>query len=119
MVNVFKLYKYADKLDYFLLVIGILLSSTAGCGLPFFAIAAGNMVDAFDSTNDEMIEKTEDARNEFLYIGAATFVASFFSVIIWMRLGESVSQKCRKLYLKSILKRSLKTVQKYNDRKTL
>lgn len=95
------------------------MSAAAGCGLPFFAIAAGNMVDAFDSTNDEMIGKTAGARNEFLYIGATTFVASFFSVIVWMRLGESVSQKCRKLYLKSILKKDSKEIQKYNDSKTL
>lgn len=87
MINFFKLYKYAGKEDYFLLVIGFILSAAAGCGLPFFAIAAGNMVDAFDSTNDEMIEKTADARNQFLYIGAATFAASFISVIVWMRLG--------------------------------
>ena len=46
-MNFFRLYKYADRIDYALIFIGILLSVATGCGLPFFAVVAGDMVDAF------------------------------------------------------------------------
>jgi hypothetical protein len=35
-----------------LIFLGALLSIATGCGLPFFAIVAGDMIDAFDEINE-------------------------------------------------------------------
>jgi len=42
------LYRFASKFDYGLIIIGIVFSIATGLGLPFFAVVAGKMVDAFD-----------------------------------------------------------------------
>ncbi len=63
------------------------------------------MIDAFNEASDEMIYKTENARNLFLLIGAGTFVAGLLSVIVWMKIGERVSVRCRRLYLVKFLEK--------------
>jgi hypothetical protein len=47
-VHFFKLYRYNDRWDFLLLIVGIITAIGTGFGLPLFAVVAGDTIDAFD-----------------------------------------------------------------------
>lgn len=53
-VGYFELFKFADKLDIFLMVIGMIFSLGNGVSIIFYSIPFGQLVDAFsgDKTSD-------------------------------------------------------------------
>jgi uncharacterized membrane protein YczE len=48
------MYRFNDRYDNLLLVIGIIFSIGTGFGLPLFAVVAGDTIDAFDESADQL-----------------------------------------------------------------
>lgn len=98
------LYRFADKNDKILLVIGVIFSLITGAGFPFFGYIWGKVTDAYAlPTTQDTVNKSEHYRNVFLYIGGGTLIAAWISFACWIIVGERMALKCRKAYLNSLL----------------
>ena len=54
-ISYFKLYRYADNKDKFMMAIGSVSAFLNGATFPIFSIIFGNMTDVFSKSNDQII----------------------------------------------------------------
>lgn len=68
------------------MIIGTICACAMGTALPAFALLWGQMTDSFDNF-DEMVESAKNIMFQFIYIGAAAFVAGWGMFACWMITG--------------------------------
>lgn len=109
MVSFFSLYRYAEVIDNFLLILGIFGAIGAAISFQISMIFLGEATNGYSVTNtdNEIMDQISTNCIYNVYAGVANFILSAFTETCWTALGERLGIKVRELYLKSILKQSV------------
>eukprot|EP00249_Psilotum_nudum_P017807 c26498_g2_i1 orf=1-1242(-) len=104
-VPFYKLFSFADGLDYVLILFGTIGACLHGIAIPIFFIFFGKLIDAFGSQSNPHKMGKEVAKYAFyfLYLGLAVLGAGWLEVSCWMQTGERQSARMRTEYLKAML----------------
>jgi ATP-binding cassette subfamily B (MDR/TAP) protein 1 len=81
----------------------------AGCSFPWFAYLWGKILDSFLKADDpeQRLDHAIYYRNIFFYLGIAALVSSCIAFASWTILSERMAVKCRKAYMKSLLRQEV------------
>ena len=81
----------------------------AGCSFPWFAFLWGKILDSFLVTNDPQarLDNAVHYRNIFFYLGLGALVSSWISFACWTIISERMAIRCRKAYMKSLLRQDI------------
>jgi len=100
------MFRFANRTDYVLMLVGTICASIVGTAFPIFALLWGEMTNAYGNT-DAMVSKAHDVMLKFIYIGIGVIFAGWGMFGCWMITGERQGIACRKQYLKSLLKQEI------------
>lgn len=108
-VSFFELFRFAEGSDYLLIVLGVIFAMVAGCSFPWFAYLWGKILDAFLNANDaaKRLDEAAHYRNIFFYVGVGALFASWIAFASWTILSERMAVRCRKAYMKSLLRQDV------------
>ncbi|KWU43090.1 P-loop containing nucleoside triphosphate hydrolase protein [Rhodotorula sp. JG-1b] len=112
----FELFRYSTKFEVFLNVVGIICAIAAGVAQPAMTILFGNLTTAF--TDFGKNPGSPDARSRLfdevnkdvlilVYIGIASFVATWIYMFTWIYTGETTTRRVRENYLQAILRQNI------------
>ncbi|CAG8612827.1 7729_t:CDS:2 [Gigaspora margarita] len=120
-ISYITLYRFATKLDWIIMFIGLVFSMAAGSTLPTIALLLGSMIDSYTdikihtiSTN-EFTEKVDFVALELVYIAIGLFVASYISMATWVYTGERIARQIREQYLRAILRQNIAYFDKHGS----
>ncbi|XP_035548260.1 ABC transporter B family member 11-like isoform X2 [Juglans regia] len=109
-VPYYKLFSFADSLDYLLMFVGTVAAVGSGISMPFMTIIFGDTIDSFGgtvNTKDVVHEVSKMSFIKFVYLALGSSVASFFQMACWTVTGERQAARIRSLYLKTILRQDI------------
>ncbi|XP_044976770.1 ABC transporter B family member 4-like [Hordeum vulgare subsp. vulgare] len=102
------IFRYADRLDVLLMVVGSLGAVGNGVSEPLISVLFGDVINSFgQSTTSTVLRAVTKVVLNFIYLGIGTAVASFLQVACWTMAGERQSARIRSLYLKSVLRQDI------------
>uniref|UniRef100_H2ZR87 Uncharacterized protein n=1 Tax=Ciona savignyi TaxID=51511 RepID=H2ZR87_CIOSA len=107
-LNYYKIFRYADNLDYLLLFIGTISAAVHGASLPVMFIFFGDMTNTFLLKNAQDIQG-QMAQYSLYYTYLAIGIIFFASaqVCCWMMQAVRQVRKIRILFFKSILRQDI------------
>ncbi|EAW12516.1 ABC multidrug transporter Mdr1 [Aspergillus clavatus NRRL 1] len=107
------LYRYASRMDIFIILVSTICAIIAGAALPLFTILFGSLASAFQnitlgtiSYSDFYHQLTKNVLY-FVYLGIAEFVTVYVSTVGFIYTGEHLTQKIREHYLEAILRQNM------------
>ncbi|XP_051225559.1 ABC transporter B family member 11 [Lolium perenne] len=107
-VSLFGMFRYADRIDVLLMVVGTLGAIGNGVSEPLISVLFGNVINSFgESTSSDVLRRVTKVVLNFVYLGIGTAVASFLQVSCWTMAGERQSARIRSFYLKSVLRQDI------------
>ncbi|KAK3161655.1 hypothetical protein QOZ80_1BG0079810 [Eleusine coracana subsp. coracana] len=107
-VSLLGMFRYADRLDVLLMVIGTVGSVANGMAEPIMALLFGNVINSFgQSTSENILRIVSKVVLDFVYLGIGSAVASFLQVSCWTIAGERQSASIRSLYLNAVLRQDI------------
>ncbi|KAK7858012.1 abc transporter b family member 11, partial [Quercus suber] len=108
-VPYYKLFSFADHLDYLLMFVGTIGAVGNGISIPLMTMVFGDILDSFGRTVDtkDIVHEISEGTVKFLYVAVASGAASFFQMACWMVTGERQAARIRSLYLKTILRQDI------------
>ncbi|KAL2787334.1 P-loop containing nucleoside triphosphate hydrolase protein [Aspergillus keveii] len=112
-ISYFGLWRYATRMDLFILVVSFLCAIAAGAALPLFTILFGSLATVFQKimlyqiSYDEFYDELTKNVLYFVYLGIGEFVTVYVSTVGFIYTGEHVTQKIREHYLESILRQNI------------
>ncbi|EHA97860.1 Multidrug resistance protein 1 [Heterocephalus glaber] len=125
-VSAFAMFRYADRLDRFYMVLGTLAAAIHGAALPLLMMVFGDMTDSFsnagnsissNNTNQSVINKTlifrqlEEDMTTYAYyytgIGAGVLIAAYIQVSFWCLAAGRQIHKIRKQFFHAIMKQEV------------
>ncbi|KAK9427479.1 P-loop containing nucleoside triphosphate hydrolase [Lipomyces doorenjongii] len=109
------LYRYSTALDYLLITIGSVSGIGAGAVLPLMTIIFGSMTNIFaeyEGASDrvsphEFQHQINSHALYFVYLAVATFVLNFTYTSCWFSVGERVSRRIKKHYIKAMVSQEI------------
>ncbi|KAL8168297.1 hypothetical protein V2J09_009796 [Rumex salicifolius] len=105
-----ELFRFADKLDCILMVIGSVGAFVHGCSLPLFLRFFADLVNSFGANADnpdKMMQEVVKYAFYFLAVGAAIWASSWAEISCWMWSGERQTTKMRIIYLEAALNQDI------------
>ncbi|KAJ7542537.1 hypothetical protein O6H91_10G110600 [Diphasiastrum complanatum] len=109
-VSYWKLFAFADALDYVLILIGTLGACAHGAAIPVFFIFFGRLIDEFGANYNnprKMAEGVAKYATYFVYLGLVVMVAAWLEVACWTQTGERQSARMRVRYLQAMLRQDI------------
>uniref|UniRef100_A0A7N0THE2 ABC transporter B family member 1 n=1 Tax=Kalanchoe fedtschenkoi TaxID=63787 RepID=A0A7N0THE2_KALFE len=109
-VGFLELFRFADGLDYVLMVVGSVGALVHGCSLPLFLRFFADLVNSFGSNSnnmDKMMQEVLKYAFYFLIVGAAIWASSWAEISCWMWTGERQSTRMRIKYLEAALSQDI------------
>ncbi|KAI4349803.1 hypothetical protein L6164_010357 [Bauhinia variegata] len=108
-VPFYKLFTFADSIDFLLMFVGTVGAIGNGLGLPLMTLLFGQMIDSFGTNqrNSHVVHEVSKVCLKFVYLGVGSGVAAFLQVTGWMVTGERQAARIRGLYLKTILRQDV------------
>ncbi|XP_074659659.1 ATP-dependent translocase ABCB1-like [Tubulanus polymorphus] len=124
-VGMFEVFRFADKTDVLLMVIGALCAVAQGCAFPVNLLIYGEVADIFvnnakfkvingtNSTFDSIprVESTYDLvwplALYFCVIGACVLVLAYVSITFWSLAAERQTKRIRRRFFQSILRQDI------------
>lgn len=104
------------KLDYVLLVVGILAAMAAGVPFPLLGVLFGALVDELNSAScansqDRNVGNLQSSVNKKVILIVYVAIANFFSIYIhtgcWSLFGERLVRRMRENYFRGLLRQEL------------
>ncbi|KAL1819538.1 hypothetical protein ACET3Z_014407 [Daucus carota] len=105
-VKFMELFRFADRLDYVLMVIGSVGAFVHGSALPLFLRFFADLVNSFGANAndpDKMTQEVVKYAFYFLIVGGAIWVSSWAEISCWMWTGERQTTRMRIVYLEAVL----------------
>ncbi|KAK1400186.1 ABC transporter Tap-like, P-loop containing nucleoside triphosphate hydrolase [Heracleum sosnowskyi] len=105
-VGFMELFRFADRLDYVLMVIGSVGAFVHGSALPLFLRFFADLVNSFGANVNNPEKMTHEVVKYafyFLVVGAAIWVSSWAEIACWMWTGERQTTRMRVEYLEAAL----------------
>ncbi|KAF3595455.1 hypothetical protein DY000_02025488 [Brassica cretica] len=109
-VPFFKLFSFADKFDYLLMITGTLGAIVHGSSMPVFFLLFGEMVNGFGKNQMDLHQMTHEVSKYalyFVYLGLIVCFSSYAEIACWMYSGERQVAALRKKYLEAVLKQDV------------
>ncbi|BBN12105.1 autophagy-related protein 9 [Marchantia polymorpha subsp. ruderalis] len=109
-VSFYRLFSFADGVDYLLMGFGTLGACTHGVAVPVFFIFFGRLIDAFGANYNNPFRMGHEVSKYSLYLfylGLVVMGASWLEVWCWMQTGERQSARMRSMYLKAVLSQNM------------
>ncbi|KAE8733144.1 ABC transporter B family member 12 [Hibiscus syriacus] len=109
LVPYYRLFSFADSMDYVLMLVGSVSAVGNGVCMPVMTIFFGQLVDSVGKsmTIATEVHEVTEVSLKFVYLAVASAAASFFQVASWMVTGERQAARIRSLYLKAILSQDI------------
>jgi ATP-binding cassette, subfamily B (MDR/TAP), member 1 len=105
-LSYFSLYRYSDRLDLSVVALGVVMSVAHGVLTPLFAVIFGQFIDAFTNPSSLVAEINRVAVN-FLILGAASFVSTFFQAWCFSFAGKRQADRIRRRYFQAVLRQDI------------
>ncbi|CDP05479.1 unnamed protein product [Coffea canephora] len=104
-VPYYKLFSFADRADYVLVLVGTVAAVGSGICLPLMQVILGEMINSFGETLDrkQVVHEVSKVSSKYVYLALGSGVASFLQVACWNVTGERQAARIRSLYLRSLL----------------
>ncbi|KAL4480720.1 hypothetical protein ABPG72_014495 [Tetrahymena utriculariae] len=105
----FELFRFASKLDIFLMVFGAIAAIINGIIQPLMSQIIGQTTNQFSSNQDKSYI-IENAKIQCFYMigaGFISFICSWIQMACWMISGERQAIECRKQYFKAIIRQEI------------
>ncbi|CAL8990951.1 unnamed protein product [Prunus brigantina] len=108
-VPYYKLFSFADPLDYLLMSVGTISAIGNGASFPLMTIIFGDVINSFGQTgnNKEVVDAVSEVAQKFVYLAVGAAAAAFLQMSCWMVTGERQAARIRSLYLKTILRQDV------------
>ncbi|XP_015946102.1 ABC transporter B family member 19 [Arachis duranensis] len=106
----FKLFSFADKYDYMLMISGTIGAIVHGSSMPVFFLLFGQMVNGFGKNQMDLNKMTQEVSTYalyFVYLGLVVCISSYAEISCWMYSGERQVSTLRKKYLEAVLKQDV------------
>ncbi|KAF8390241.1 hypothetical protein HHK36_024766 [Tetracentron sinense] len=106
----YKLFSFADKYDWFLMISGSLGAVVHGSSMPVFFLLFGEMVNGFGKNQSDLKKLTGEVSKYalyFVYLGLVVCLSSYAEIACWMYSGERQVSTLRKKYLEAVLKQDV------------
>ncbi|XP_031402386.1 ABC transporter B family member 4-like isoform X2 [Punica granatum] len=105
----YKLFSFADPVDYLLMVVGSIAAVGNGISIPLMTIVFGEVVNSFgqNSDSERTINAVSKVSLKFVYLALGSGAAAFTQVASWMVSGERQAARIRSLYLKTLLRQEI------------
>ncbi|CAL8990978.1 unnamed protein product [Prunus brigantina] len=108
-VPYYKLFSFADSLDYLLMSVGTISAIGNGVCLPLMTIIFGDVINSFGGSgnNKDVVDAVSKVALKFVYLAVGAAAAAFLQMSCWMVTGERQASRIRSLYLKTILRQDV------------
>jgi len=112
-IGMFKLFRFADRIDVLCMVIGALMSMIHGASTPIFTIVFGDVINTLGDSNsatispEQALQAIKDSSIWFVILGVIAFVSSLFQVLLFLISGARQAQRIRKLYIESVFRQEM------------
>ncbi|PIN19671.1 Multidrug/pheromone exporter, ABC superfamily [Handroanthus impetiginosus] len=106
----YKLFLFADKYDYILMISGSVGAIIHGSSMPVFFLLFGEMVNGFGKNQMDLHKMTHEVSKYalyFVYLGLVVCFSSYAEIACWMYTGERQVGALRKKYLEAVLKQDV------------
>ncbi|GJN08251.1 hypothetical protein PR202_ga26152 [Eleusine coracana subsp. coracana] len=110
-VSFWRLFEFADGLDWALMAVGALAAATHGAALVVYLHYFGRALNLLDServgsalnrNGDELLQRFKEHALYIIYIAAGVFVAGWIEVSCWIFTGERQTAVIRSKYVQAI-----------------
>lgn len=105
-VPYYKLYRFANGLDRFLILLGIIASMGTGVMQPLSLVVFGDMIDAF-APGANLIDSIHLACAQMAVLGAISFCCGTLQVAIFTFTGTRQTSRMRSKYFTAILRQEM------------
>uniref|UniRef100_A0A9I9DPG3 ABC transporter B family member 19 n=1 Tax=Cucumis melo TaxID=3656 RepID=A0A9I9DPG3_CUCME len=105
-----QLFSFADKYDWFLMILGSFGAIIHGSSMPVFFLLFGEMVNGFGKNQSNFHKMTAEVSKYalyFVYLGLIVCFSSYAEIACWMYTGERQVSTLRKKYLEAVLKQDV------------
>lgn len=112
-ISYFQLFRYANKIDVAIMVVSFIAAIATGATMPLMTLVYGNFAGSFTSFSVDAIAaaRFQHQINQFtlyfVYLGIASFVCSYISILGFSFTGERITQQIRELYLRAIFRQNI------------
>ncbi|XP_077212704.1 ATP binding cassette subfamily B19 [Tasmannia lanceolata] len=106
----YQLFSFADKYDYFLMILGSFGAVIHGSAMPVFFLLFGDLVNGFGNNQMDLRKMTGEVSKYalyFVYLGLVVCFSSYAEIACWMYTGERQVGTLRKRYLEAVLKQDV------------
>uniref|UniRef100_A0A8C1JGQ9 ABC-type xenobiotic transporter n=1 Tax=Cyprinus carpio TaxID=7962 RepID=A0A8C1JGQ9_CYPCA len=111
MVGPFEVFRYADGVDIFLMLVGTVMSIANGAVLPLMVIVFGGMTNSFVddtiSSNETLGEQMTRHAIYYSIMGFVVLFAAYMQVAFWTLAAGRQVKKLRKRFFHSIMKQEI------------
>ncbi|XP_071927733.1 ABC transporter B family member 11-like isoform X3 [Coffea arabica] len=104
-VPYYKLFSFADPVDYVLMVVGTITAVGSGISMPLMTVLLGEIINSFGETLDrkQVVHEVSKVSLKYVYLALGSGVASFSQIACWTVTGERQAARIRSLYLRALL----------------
>ncbi|KAL2510817.1 ABC transporter B family member 11 [Abeliophyllum distichum] len=104
-VPYYKLFSFADPIDYILMVIGLITGVGSGFCLPLMTLLFGQLANSFGQNVEakNVADEVSKVSLKFVYLALGSGIAAFSQVTCWTVIGERQASRVRNLYLRAVL----------------
>lgn len=98
-VPIYKLFRFATKLDLLMIFIASICSLGIGALQPTIIVIFGQFIDTLTEAiqaGESLVSATHDVVLIFVYFGTATLVAAYIAQSFWIMTGENQTRRVRK-----------------------
>ncbi|CAI7780581.1 unnamed protein product [Closterium sp. NIES-53] len=109
-VYYWQLFKFADKWDILLMIVGSVCAVGLGMAMPMISLLFGELTNAFgQNTSDvnQLMDAVTSVALKFLYLAIGAAVAAYFEMACWMTTGERQAARVRRRYLGAVLRQDM------------
>ncbi|XP_058187535.1 ABC transporter B family member 19-like [Rhododendron vialii] len=109
-VPFYELFSFADKYDWFLMILGTVGAIVNGSSMPVFFVLLGDMLNGFGKNQYDlstMIYEVSKYSLYFVYLGLIVCISSYAEIACWIYTGERQVGTLRKKYLEAVLKQDV------------
>ncbi|XP_015582280.1 ABC transporter B family member 9 isoform X1 [Ricinus communis] len=107
-VAFYKLFTFADSLDWVLIVVGTVCATAHGLSDSLMILIFSKIINSFGTAQkSDIIRQVSEIAVTMVYLAVGTGIASFLQASCWLTTGERQSVRIRGLYLKTILRQDI------------
>ena len=104
-ISVGSLFRFADGLDYFLLIFGSLGATAQGAAMPAFSLVFGELMEGLNDPNPiEASRKTMDASWLFMWVAIDMFFTTAINVACFEMLADRQLVNYRREYFSAVMR---------------